>query len=232
MTEQAKSSASPRGFTVFQPTFHISTRRLWPGLLFCCLWPLSVTAGTPLFGYKESLQTDLGLFRQWLRVMERHIIEDTPEGACTERRLNRCHLREWRAFLEGLQGLPQAEQLQRVNRFANRRTYVLDIDNYGVPDYWAIVREFLDNGGDCEDYAITKLFSLRWLGYPPERLRIVVLQDTNLRIPHAVLAVYSGDDIFILDNQIEAVVDHRQIVHYVPVYSINEQHWWIHAPAS
>src|SRR5690606_7024803 len=106
----------------------------------------------------------------------------------------------------------------------------LDIDNYGLDDYWAVAREFLYNGGDCEDYAITKLLSLRWLGLATERLRIVVLQDTNLRIPHAVLAVYDNDDIFILDNLTEQVVSHRDIVHYVPVYSINEAHWWIHTP--
>ena len=35
----------------------------------------------------------------------------------------------------------------------------------------------------------TKLFSLRWLDFSPAELRIVVLQDTNLRVPHAVLAV-------------------------------------------
>ena len=95
-------------------------------------------------------------------------------------------------------------------------------DNYGVEDYWAIPREFLCNGGDCEDYAITKLFSLRWLGLPAEDLRLVIVQDTNLRVPHAVLAVSRGADIFILDSQVQAVLSHRDVVHYAPVFSINE----------
>ena len=29
-----------------------------------------------------------------------------------------------------------------------------DISNYGVEDYWANIKEFLRNSGDCEDYAI------------------------------------------------------------------------------
>ncbi len=120
--------------------------------------------------------------------------------------------------------------MQRINAYANQKRYVIDFENYGLEDYWAIAREFLYNGGDCEDYALTKMFSLLWLGVDSDKLRIVVLQDTNLRVPHAVLAVYDHNDILVLDNQTQQVVDHRQIVHYVPVYSINAKHWWIHTP--
>lgn len=183
-----------------------------------------------LFGYAEAEQADISLFKQWLGALERHILLDSPEADCQERLFNRCHLREWQTFLADIESLPRHEQLQRVNEYANRKRYVLDIENYGMTDYWAVAREFLYNGGDCEDYAITKLFSLRWLGIKEDQLRIVVLQDTNLRIPHAVLAVYEGDDVFILDNQIQQVVKDRDIIHYVPVYSINEHRWWIHTP--
>lgn len=184
-----------------------------------------------LFGYQETPQTDIRLFKQWLDVLERHIRLDVAEGDCTETRFNQCHLREWEAFVDSIRGQPFATQLQRINDYANQKRYVLDLDNYGLEDYWAVAREFLYNGGDCEDYAITKLFSLRWLGVKTDHLRIVVLQDTNLRIPHAVLAVYAGSDILIMDNQTKQVVSHRDIVHYVPVYSINETQWWIHTPA-
>ncbi|HFD81335.1 MAG TPA: hypothetical protein ENK05_13225 [Gammaproteobacteria bacterium] len=183
-----------------------------------------------LFGYRQQQQDDIRIFGQWIQVLERHLLEDVAEGDCSEKRFNRCHLRQWQDFLESIRGLPRHEQLDAVNRYANTKQYVLDIDNYGVEDYWATAREFLYNGGDCEDYALTKMFSLRWLGYPAGEIRIVVLQDTNLRIPHAVLAVAEGDDILILDNQAQEMVSHRDIVHYAPVYSINEEHWWIHTP--
>ncbi|MCO6411889.1 MAG: transglutaminase-like cysteine peptidase [Thiogranum sp.] len=183
-----------------------------------------------LFGYQQSRQPDTGIFRQWVQVLERHLLLDIPEGDCSETHLNRCHLRDWLAFLDTLRGDSRTRQLEAVNRFANSKSYILDIDNYGTEDYWAVAREFLYNNGDCEDYALTKLFSLLWLGYSSDELRIVVLQDTNLRVPHAVLAVSNHDDILILDNQIEEVVSHQTIVHYAPVYSINENHWWIHVP--
>ena len=196
-----------------------------------CLLAAPAWAFRPdLFGYRQFQQDNLATFPQWVRVLERHLRDDLRDGDCGERRLNRCHMAEWLAFLDGVRRLPPREQLEQVNRYANAKDYVLDIDNYGVEDYWAIPREFLARGGDCEDYAITKFFSLRWLGYPGEELRIVVVQDTNLRVPHAVLAVGRGDDILILDSQAQRVVSQREVVHYAPVYSITESHWWLHTP--
>ncbi len=183
-----------------------------------------------LFGYGETEQPDTRVFGQWIQALERHLRLDTVEGDCTEKTFNSCHMRNWQAFLNRLHGRSLDEQLDAVNRYANHKEYILDIDNYGVEDYWAVPREFLYNNGDCEDYAITKLFSLLWLGVPIDDMRIVVLQDTNLRIPHAVLAVAEDNDVMILDNQIQEVVSHHDIVHYAPVYSINEHHWWLHIP--
>lgn len=191
--------------------------------------PLYAFSGD-LFGFTQTRQTDIRVFSQWIQVLERHLREDVPEGDCEEKKLNRCHMKQWLAFLDSIRKLPRDQQLDRVNEYANNKRYVLDLDNYGVEDYWAIAREFLYRGGDCEDYAITKLFSLRWLNYPTEDARIVVLQDTNLRIPHAILAVARDQDIAILDNQISEVVSHRDIIHYKPVYSVNEKSWWLHLP--
>jgi predicted transglutaminase-like cysteine proteinase len=209
-------------------------RKIWRALAFAWLALLpphdAFAFPAKLFGYSQHSQTDKQVFSQWIQVLERHIRIDIAEGECTATTFNRCHLRNWQSFLDGLKDRPRGEQLDAVNRYANQKEYILDIDNYGVDDYWAVPREFLYNNGDCEDYAITKLFSLRWLGFPMDELRIVVLQDTNLRIPHAVLAVADDNDIMILDNQIHEVISHHDIVHYAPVYSINEQHWWIHLP--
>ena len=172
----------------------------------------------------------MGDFPQWAAALDRHLRDDLDDGDCDESRLNRCHLAEWLAFLETLRGQPRRRQLEQVNRYANTRDYILDIDLYGVEDYWAVPREFLPIGGDCEDFAIAKFFSLRWLGWPAEQLRIVVVQDTNLRIPHAVLAVEHAGTPLILDNQVEEVLADGAILHYTPVYSINEQAWWLHLP--
>lgn len=198
--------------------------------LALCLPQAVQSFPSTLFGYRELPQARLADFPQWLDALERQLNDKLKEGDCTERTMNRCHLREWRAFLESIGGLPVRKQLEAVNRYANTRDYVLDLDNYGLEDYWAVPREFLASGGDCEDYAITKLFSLRWLGYDPADLRLVIVQDLNLRVPHAVLAVASGGEVYILDNQVQPVLRQQDVVHYAPVFSINEQHWWLHLP--
>lgn len=82
--------------------------------------------------------------------------------------------------------------------------------------------------GDCEDYAISKYASLRALGVPEDRMRIVILQDTAKNIPHAILAVYADNGILILDNQIKTVKRDTEISNYRPIYSINRQGWWLH----
>lgn len=183
-----------------------------------------------LFGYKESGHADLALFPQWLSVLRRHAQDDLKDKDCEASASGNCPMRNWQRFLSGIRGKPALEQIRSVNAYGNRKRYVLDIDNYGVNDYWETPREFLYNDGDCEDFAIFKYMSLRQLGFDPDSMRIVVLQDTNLRIPHAVLVVYIGGDALVLDSQAQEVISQKSITHYVPIFSINERHWWMHTP--
>lgn len=183
-----------------------------------------------LFGYREIEKQNLELFPQWLSVLERHIIQVAEEGSCHSVKFNQCHLRQWHAYLNSIKTQPLMKQVRLVNRYANEKEYILDIENYGMVDYWATPKEFLFNNGDCEDYAIIKMLSMKWLGYDTSAMRVVVVQDTNLRIPHAVMALENRGDILILDNQIEEVLSHTGIFHYIPVYSVNETQWWMHIP--
>jgi len=198
--------------------------------LFSPVISLASPGFAKLFGYTAEPQQSLNYLPQWLSALERHIIQDVPEGNCSDTFFNRCHLKNWISFLETIKTKPLLEQINAVNLYANKKSYILDMANYGREDYWAIAKEFLYNGGDCEDYAITKFFSLCWLGFDMDNLRIVILQDVNLRIAHAVLAVSYNNDILILDNQTQRVVSHRTIAHYLPLYSVNEQKWWLHLP--
>jgi predicted transglutaminase-like cysteine proteinase len=193
----------------------------------------AIAANNPpnaLFGYRESPRSNLGLFPQWLSVLERHIEEMTPEGQCDSKEFNRCHMREWQSFLRSISHLDADAQIRMVNGYANNKEYVLDIENYGINDYWASPKQFLLNNGDCEDYAIIKMMSLKQLGFDQSKMRVVVVQDTNQRVAHAVMSIDRSNDILILDNQIQEVISHRDIFHYVPVYSVNESSWWMHLP--
>ena len=197
--------------------------------LFCEVSMASLS-GAGLFGYKENERKNLKMFPQWLSVLERNIKQNAPQGMCETNKLDQCHVKNWMKFLESIRHLPRSRQINEVNFYANQHDYILDIENYGVKDYWATPREFLYNNGDCEDYAITKMLSLKILGFNMSGIRLVVLQDTNLRIPHAVLALSFKNDILILDNQVDEVISHKHVLHYVPIYALNEKKWWMFLP--
>ncbi len=140
-----------------------------------------------------------------------------------------CARAHWERFLASLEGLSAREKLARVNAHLNRAPYIIDPINWGVADYWATPIEFLRKDGDCEDYAIAKYLALKQLGFDPATMRVVVLEDRNLKVDHAVLAVRLDGRLYILDNQTPRVVEASRIRHYRPVYSINEQAWWLHS---
>lgn len=147
---------------------------------------------------------------------------------CRVTRSFRCPIDEWTDLLTSLKGKKSAEQMEAINRHMNHAPYITDIVNWGVQDYWATLRQFFQKDGDCEDYAIAKYFSLKNLGFDPNDMRIAVVQDTNLDVAHAVLVVYVDNKTWILDNQIPQVVGEKTILHYKPLYSINEGAWWLH----
>ena len=204
------------------------------GVILALLTQAAATAAAnppPLFGTLEARSDDITLFPKWTGMLARHAAErPLMEEPCGDHPQRPCDLRNWSGFLATVRPLGRRAQLDAINRQMNRKHYVIDPTNYGVPDYWATPFQFLHLNGDCEDYAIAKYLSLRELGFDDDDLRIVVLDDLNLGVAHAILAVYLGDDVFILDNQIDAVVSASVIRHYRPIYSVNERHWWLHRP--
>lgn len=190
---------------------------------------VAMGSGVTLFRSVEQRKTRLSIFPKWTGVVSRIAIErDMETSPCRRSAYERCHLATWRAHLRTLAGRSPMQQLRAVNRFGNQTRYLTDIVNYGIRDYWATPRQFFYRRGDCEDYAIAKYISLRRLGWPAHKMRIVVLQDDNLRVAHAVLVVYLRGTAYVLDNQIKRVIDHRRIYHYRPIYSLNERYWWFH----
>jgi predicted transglutaminase-like cysteine proteinase len=167
---------------------------------------------------------------KWKRVLSKAEAQVREFNACTPGKGCPPGATSWQRIISQARGLEPMEQLKAVNAFFNKWPYRLDQDVYGRSDWWATPQEFLKLSGDCEDYAITKYYALRELGYAPEDLRIVVLQDRIRGIPHAVLAVFLDGDAYVLDNVTSVVFSHSKYSHYVPYYSLNEKYRWSHIP--
>lgn len=205
----------------------VGLRRLMPiALAILMLAPVSA-AHAELFGKQETPYTDLRPFPKWTGVLERYFRElGQREGNCASPDFNRCHYKEWQAFTEKMRAEPRDRQLEKVNAFFNARRYIVDPINWKVADYWETPGQFFARNGDCEDYAIAKYMTLRDLGWSTADMRVVVLQDMNLNLVHAVLAVQFGGRTLILDNQLAVLVEHKRIKHYRPIYAVNEDGWW------
>lgn len=178
-----------------------------------------------IFGSSEKQSSSLGAFTKWTGMFARFDAAlDTSSGQQS--------MQDLKSKVEYLRGQSIGQMAVGVNDVANRIPYVNDSNIYGKTDYWATPIEFAKNGGDCEDYAIMKYVLLRTLGVPEERLRIVILQDMQKNIPHAILVVYSENGPVVLDNQIKTVTHVDRISHYKPIFSINRDSWWLHTKPS
>ncbi|MCI5061093.1 MAG: transglutaminase-like cysteine peptidase [Alphaproteobacteria bacterium] len=174
-----------------------------------------------LFGSTEKRSGSLKAFTKWTGMFERFnasLNSGRDQGA----------IGKFKQDLAALKGLPLEKMVSRVNSMMNAKRYVSDKANYGQTDYWATPVEFFKRGGDCEDFAIAKYTALKALGVPESRLRIAIVQDMQKNIPHAILIVYTDKGPMVLDNQIKSAIPASRVSHYKPIFSINQQAWWLH----
>lgn len=174
-----------------------------------------------LFGASERRHSDLRPFTKWTGVLNRFKQNFAKD-------VKRPEVKKWLAFLGSLEGASESKKISAVNDYFNKVRFVADAKNYGQSDYWATPAEFLARGGDCEDYAVAKYISLRALGISKERMRLAIVNDSIMRMPHALLVVYQGFQAKILDNQNPEIMNSAEISRYKPIYSISQIAWWRH----
>ncbi len=134
---------------------------------------------------------------------------------------------QWDALITSSTGLPEREQLRRVNDFFNRQLrFIDDRQIWQQNDYWATPIEALVKGaGDCEDYSIAKYFTLRRLGLPSDKLRITYVKALQLNQAHMVLGYYPSPtaEPWVLDNLVNDIQPASQRRDLLPVYAFNAE---------
>lgn len=146
-------------------------------------------------------------------------------------------VRDWRATLVELQSTPETEQLTRTNRYFNRQLQFLDdVVVWRNKDYWATPLETLaKRAGDCEDFVIAKYISLRLLGVPDEKLRLIYVRArmggeySSLSQAHMVLGYFATPtaEPLVLDNLIGDIRPASQRPDLYPVFSFNSSGLWV-----
>ena len=122
------------------------------------------------------------------------------------------------------------EFIETVNNVVNAAaTYVEDYRSGRGRDQWASPIEFLERGGDCEDFALTKAATLYSLGWPLDSTYLLVgeLGRPPARpTGHAVLIAVLGnrqDSHLVLDNISDRVVSLQRYQGFRPIYGLDRK---------
>jgi len=143
----------------------------------------------------------------------------------------------WRQMLAEAQDQPEETQLEHVNAFFNRRILFEDDSViWKQPDYWATPLETMGRkAGDCEDFAIAKYASLRLLGLPADKLRLIYVRaqiggpNSAISQAHMVLGYFPAPDAepLILDNLTGEIRPATRRPDLFPVFSFNDAGLWV-----
>ncbi len=145
-------------------------------------------------------------------------------------------LRDWQRNLADASAASEKDKLRKVNDFINRRVrFEDDLSIWNQSEYWATPLETIgQGGGDCEDFAIIKYYSLKAAGIPLSRLRLVYVR-ARLEGPagpylqaHMVLAYYATPNAepLVLDNLVPEIRPASQRSDLQPVFSFNSEAVW------
>jgi predicted transglutaminase-like cysteine proteinase len=139
-------------------------------------------------------------------------------------------LEAWQQLVRQQRAASVPEKLRAVNVFFNRFDFVEDRDLWGREDYWATLFETLGrSGGDCEDLAIAKYFTLRDLDIADQHLRLIYVIFQRTKKPHMVLTYSPGANAepLVLDTVNPDILPVTMRSDLVPVYSFNQTGYWL-----
>jgi len=144
-------------------------------------------------------------------------------ATCTRRLKGLRHV-----LLKGADLEPE-QQIKLVNRYINMQRYKDDRVSWqsAAGNQWETLTGFLENGGDCEDFAVAKYFILREFGIDAEDMRIVIGSEPQRTTYHAMLAVRFDEGVWLLENDNTIQRNGSQAIDRF-VYAINERGIWDH----
>ena len=202
------------------------------------LWVTSASVNAVPYAFDSGdFLAESSAWAAWTEMLTRHAEQFNGLRACLDdktvctRRMRSLHV----VLVKGA-ALPRDKQAQLVNRYVNRKRYnddrskIIRNENgrLSIPSHWATLVEFLEKGGDCEDFATAKYLLLRHLGFGAEDMRIVVVYDRSHRSHHAVLAMRLDEGTtWVLDSD-NRIYRKRRPPGYRYVYSVNENGIWDH----
>lgn len=143
----------------------------------------------------------------------------------TEQRVN-----AWRQLIDRGRDWSEQRQLTAANDFINQNQFVDDIIHWNKEDYWATpLQTIVTEGGDCEDFAVAKYFTLTEMGMSADKLRLTYVKALTLDQAHMVVSYYASPNEIplVLDNLDPVIRPATERDDLLPVYSFNGDGLWL-----
>lgn len=143
-------------------------------------------------------------------------------------------LKNWEYLINDYRRKSELQKLHIANSYINQLRFVDDIKHWGRKDYWATpIETLMSNGGDCEDLAIAKYYTLNLLGMPEQCLSLSYVKVKDYPKPHMVLLYQcvEQDEPLVLDNLNPRVLSSRERRDLIPVYNFDAKNVWINQPS-
>lgn len=143
----------------------------------------------------------------------------------TEQRVN-----AWRQLIDRGRDWSDQRQLTAANDFINQNQFVDDIIHWNKEDYWATpLQTIVTEGGDCEDFAVAKYFTLTEMGMSADKLRLTYVKALTLDQAHMVVSYYASPNEIplVLDNLDPVIRPATERDDLLPVYSFNGDGLWL-----
>jgi len=215
--------------------FRVGALRLWLEIFLAVNLMFFASTGAQcqtLYSFEtaEDFLAPAASWPAWQDTLDRHYFEReaihqcfSDEEACPPR------LRALRHVLLRGADLTLEQQIRLVNRYINKQRYKDDrVSSKSVAgNQWETLTEFLNRGGDCEDFAVAKYFVLREFGVDATDMRIVIGREAQRATHHAMLAIKFDDDVWLLENDNTIHKNGYQDIDEF-VYALNEQGIWDH----
>jgi len=155
-----------------------------------------------------------------LNQKDKNFIENSKQKVAIQKRIEK-----YREFKNKVKNLSIDEKLSQVNFFINRTLPEFDNQSFGIDDYWMTPKEFIIKGrGDCEDYVISKYFTLLEIGVEKEYLYLAVVDVQGSAGSHMVLLYVKDKNSspLVLDNLSFRVLSFEKRTDLVPRVAFNE----------
>ncbi|MCE9506896.1 MAG: transglutaminase-like cysteine peptidase [Alphaproteobacteria bacterium] len=156
------------------------------------------------------------------------------QNSCLRNDSNQVHYQDWLSQLDDTKDASLLDKANAVNDLVNNQvTYLSDEEDYQAYEYFASgVETCLRGAGDCEDFAIAKLYAMKYLNVPENRtlLLFVATDGVSEQVNHCVLAVdttadNSWVDCLILNDSEGAQnsIENLYETGYKPIFTMNTQ---------